>query len=153
MLFNFPDSIWIMALGQALHGVVDPFILVPSLPEMIDSVIDKYPDDEILVNDLSSAIFNCFLGIGQISGPLYGSLMTEYFNFRLTSDYVAILCLFFAVVYFTFCRGPAAFVESKCTNYGEPHHFGNLMTTSLNHSRLMSNHSNPMETRWKHATT
>lgn len=63
-LFGFPDSLWVMVLGQALHGLIDPFILVPTLPEMIDSVIYKYPDDEVLVNDLSSAIFNCFLGIG-----------------------------------------------------------------------------------------
>jgi hypothetical protein len=60
----FPNSIWIMGVGQALHGLIDPFLLVPSLPEMIDSVIDKYPHDEHLVNDLSSGVFNCFLGIG-----------------------------------------------------------------------------------------
>lgn len=47
-----------------LHGIVDPFILIPSLPEMIDAALDKYPDHEYEVNDLSSAIFNSFLGIG-----------------------------------------------------------------------------------------
>ena len=111
---------------------------------MIDSVIEKYPDDEILVNDLSSAIFNCFLGIGQISGPLYGSFMTGYFNFRVTCDYVAVLCLVFSLIYFFFGRGPSAFSESRCTNYGERPHFGSMMTTSLNRSRLMSNASNDL---------
>ncbi len=53
-----------MAVGQALHGIVDPFLLVPSLPEMLESVIEKYPDQENTINDLSSAIFNTFLGIG-----------------------------------------------------------------------------------------
>ena len=42
-LFNFPDELWIMVLGQAAHGVVDPFILVPSLPEMIESVLPLHP--------------------------------------------------------------------------------------------------------------
>jgi hypothetical protein len=65
-----------MALGQIMHGIVDPLILVPSLPEMIDSAMIAFPDQEQKINDLSSAIFNSFLGIGQISGPLYGSLMT-----------------------------------------------------------------------------
>jgi hypothetical protein len=53
-----------MAIGQMLHGLVDPFLLIPSLPEMIDAALDKYPEDEFTVNDLSSAMFNSFLGIG-----------------------------------------------------------------------------------------
>jgi hypothetical protein len=40
----FSNSIWIMAVGQALHGLIDPFILVPSLPEMIDAAVAKHPD-------------------------------------------------------------------------------------------------------------
>ena len=48
-----------------MHGIVDPFILVPSLPEMIESVLPLYPADcEGQINDLSSGIFNMFLGIG-----------------------------------------------------------------------------------------
>lgn len=86
---------------------------------MIDSVIAFYPHDEHLVNDLSSGIFNCFLGIGQISGPIYGSLMTSAYNFRLTSDYVAFFCLGFSVLYFFAADGWNGFKYSRCTNYGE----------------------------------
>jgi len=64
-----------------LHGLVDPFILVPSLPEMIDSAIEVYPDEEYVINDLSSAIFNTFLGIGQVTAPLYSSIMTTNTSF------------------------------------------------------------------------
>ena len=53
-----------MLLGQALHGIIDPFLVIPCLPEMTESVIDMYPDQEMRVNDLSSALFNSFLGIG-----------------------------------------------------------------------------------------
>ena len=143
-LFGFSDSLLIMAIGQALHGLVDPFLLVPSLPEMIESVIHKYPDDEFLINDLSSGIFNCFLGIGQISGPLYGSLMTEHAGFRLTADYVAFILLGFSVIYFFFGSGWSAFRDSRWTNYGEPLHFGGNMfvcTPGLNRSRIIENQS------------
>ena len=97
-----------------LHGIVDPFILIPSLPEMIDAALDKYPDHEYEVNDLSSAIFNSFLGIGQICGPLYGSQMTSAFNFRLTCDYVSAFCFVFAFVYLFVAQGIKAFRESTC---------------------------------------
>lgn len=53
-----------MGIGQALHGLIDPFILVPSLPEMIDAAMIYYPNNENEINDLSSGVFNCFLGIG-----------------------------------------------------------------------------------------
>lgn len=94
------------------------------------------------MNDLSSAIFNCFLGLGQISGPIYGSLMTEYFNFRLACDYISIICLIFAAIYFIFAKGWSSFAESRCTNYGEHIKFGTSMILSpLNRSRIYSTHS------------
>lgn len=43
-IFDFPDTIWMMAIGQIFHGVLDPFILVPSLPEMIESVLPLYDE-------------------------------------------------------------------------------------------------------------
>lgn len=53
-----------MIIGQAAHGLVDPFMLVPSLPEMIESVIPLFPGKETQVNDLSAGLFNTFLGLG-----------------------------------------------------------------------------------------
>mmetsp|Transcript_44521 Transcript_44521/g.32628 ORF Transcript_44521/g.32628 Transcript_44521/m.32628 type:complete len:82 (+) Transcript_44521:923-1168(+) len=63
-VFGLPDSLLIMAIGQALSGLLDPIILVPTLPEMIDSASDKYPGMELKINDMSAATFNSFLGIG-----------------------------------------------------------------------------------------
>lgn len=63
-IFSFPDNIWMAVMGQVAHGVVDPFILIPSLPEMIDAVSPLYPGQEEQINDLSSGLFNMFLGIG-----------------------------------------------------------------------------------------
>jgi hypothetical protein len=76
-MFSLPDNIYVMVLGQAIRGLVDPFTLVPSLPEMIESAMCYYPASaETEINDISSGMFNMFLGIGQIIGPLYGSLVT-----------------------------------------------------------------------------
>lgn len=87
---------------------------------MIDAAIEKYPDQEYLINDLSSGIFNSFLGFGQIIGPLYGSLMTSKYGFRLACDYLAIFCLCFSFIYFTMGDGIGAFKESRCKDEGMP---------------------------------
>ena len=64
-IFSFPDTVTYLILGQCFKGLVEPFILIPSLPEMIESVINEYPEDcENQLNDLISGMFNMFLGFG-----------------------------------------------------------------------------------------
>lgn len=112
-LFNFHDSVWMAVVGQIAHGIVDPFILVPSLPEMIESVIPHYPGQEETINDLSSGLFNMFLGIGQVIGPLFGAIVTDMYGYKQCADTVAILSLLFAVLYYIFAEGKDALVTSR----------------------------------------
>ena len=72
-MFNFPDRLWMTVIGQIGHGIIDPFVLVPSLSEMVDVGIQIYPNMDEKVNDISAGIFNMFLGFGQILGALYGT--------------------------------------------------------------------------------
>lgn len=95
-----------------MHGIFDPYMLVPSLPEMIKAGMKRFPEQEALVNDLSSGIFNCFLGLGQISGPLFGAYMELNYGFRLTCDGVGFLSLAIAVLYFFFASGVGAVKET-----------------------------------------
>ena len=130
----------IMAVGQFLIGVVNPFLLVPSLPEMIESALIRFPDQESQVNDLSSGIFNSFLGLGQISGPIYGSLVTSSVGFRLCTDYVAFACLAFAFVYFVFGQGLDAFTKKRIIDREEDLSLeSTILVTALNRSALISN--------------
>lgn len=103
-----------MIVGQIIRGFTEPYVIVPTLPEMIDVAMDKYPEDEIAVNDLSSGVFNSFLGIGQVCGPLFGALMTERFGFRVTTDAIGFATLAFALVYFICGDGYHGFKQSKC---------------------------------------
>lgn len=86
--------------------------MIPILPEMLDSVTPLYPKQEERVNDLSSGIFNSFLGIGLISGPIYGSLMASATSFQYTCDSVSFICLGFALSYFVLGDGYSAFKNS-----------------------------------------
>ena len=72
---------------------------------MIESALPLYPTQVAEVNDLASGLFNTFLGIGQVLGPLFGSLMTKYFGYRYCCDVVALICLVYAVAYYIICDG------------------------------------------------
>jgi hypothetical protein len=39
---HLPNSLNVMMAGQALRGVIDPFLFIPVLPEMIASVTPYY---------------------------------------------------------------------------------------------------------------
>ena len=84
---------------------------------MIESVLPHYPESaDHQINDLSSGIFNMFLGIGQVIGPLYGSFVTSHYGFRYCSDFVSVICLVFAITYYMFGEGAKAFQGSFWIN-------------------------------------
>lgn len=98
-----------MALGQLLLGVAAAFLVVSSLPEMIDCVQDKYPQHVEQVIDISSGIYTTSIGIAMLTAPLFGSYMTELMGFRYTCDCLAIFCLFYSILYFVVCDGKNSF--------------------------------------------
>lgn len=63
-IFAFPNTLLFMAIGQALAGIITPSLMIPGLPEMVESAMPRFPGQERRVNDLSSGIFNAFLGFG-----------------------------------------------------------------------------------------
>jgi MFS family permease len=129
-----------MIIGQIGHGLVDPFLLIPALPEMIDVAMEKFPHDEYLVNDLSSGIFNACISMGQLAGPIYGALMSEFTNFRLCCDYAAITMVVFALIYFIFGHGWSSFRDSKCEHVEAAHKLNFSIfvdiPTAMNKTRL-----------------
>lgn len=117
-LFDFPNTLPMLILGQALRGVVDPFILIPSLPEMIESVLPHYPEElGPAINDLASGMFNMFLGLGQVMGPILGTYLCDAFGFRMCCDVVALVCLAYSLLYYVICDGTEALASSSWENF------------------------------------
>ena len=54
-----------------------------------------------------------FLGIGQVAGPLFGSICNKHLGFRMTCDLVAIMSLLFSMSYYVFADGAKAFKKSQ----------------------------------------
>ena len=117
-LLNYPDSLALMCVGQALVGMAFGAMYIPTLPEMVESAGARFPGQEREVNNMSAGIFQSFLGMGFLIAPLYGSILHQLIGFRLLEDITATLNLAMAVIYFALGGGVAAF-KSTYRNFSE----------------------------------
>jgi MFS family permease len=86
-LLNLPaDSLTMMIVGQAMLGVFGAMMVVPSLPEMIDSLKQKYPGLEKEASVKASGLYNSLLATGQVLGPIFATNSVELVGFRLSCD-------------------------------------------------------------------
>ena len=109
---DFSDSLIVMALGQAMFGVAYAFILVPSLPEMLESATKCFPLQEQEVNYLCSGIFSALLGLSQVIGPIVGASSDEAIGFRHTMALLAALNFVYTSAYLIFGSGITSFYET-----------------------------------------
>jgi len=63
-LLGLDDSLLSMAIGTGFIAFMNAYMIIPSLPEMVESMVPLYPGQERRVNDLASGVFNSMLGIG-----------------------------------------------------------------------------------------
>ena len=85
---------------------------------MVESAAARYPGQEREVNNMSSGIFQSFLGTGFLIAPLYGSILNQFIGFRLTEDITACLNLALAIAYFA-CAGGASAFQNTYRNFKE----------------------------------
>jgi MFS family permease len=100
-----PDRIEIMCIGQLAIGALGLFLMVPAIPEMINAAGKLYPHKIIEITDISAGVFNCFLGTGQVIGPIIGSTLTALTDFRTCSDIIGMIWMGYFAIYFIFGNG------------------------------------------------
>lgn len=84
-ILGFSESLSLMITGLVLTACFLAPLAIPALPEMVAATEAKFPKiDNITANNLNSALFNTFLGLGQIFGPLFGATSYAKLNFRIT---------------------------------------------------------------------
>ena len=104
-VFGLPNWFPLIIASQVLNGIFAPMMIIPCIPEMIDAVSPLYPKQMTSqIKDQSLGVFNSFLGVGQIFGPIFSSFMTIYMNFRYCCDCVGIACPIIALIYWYITR-------------------------------------------------
>ena len=78
-----------------------------------------YPDADLEhANNLLSGLFNCWFGIGQALGPLFGSVIYQTIGFRALCDITAGISVAVSILYFIFGEGCQA-ISQTCKNFSE----------------------------------
>ena len=95
-----------MFLGLTLTGLSAGLVTIPVLPEMLESVesdkelADKF--DLAGMESLISGLFIFFQSIGEASGPVVSSYLTDKYGFTTSQEvYTAYLTIFFIAYFFT----------------------------------------------------
>ena len=103
-MFRIRDSPKIVFSGLCLLGLSASAITIPVLPEMLDSIVQKWPQLENTkeLNDVSAGYFNGSLGIGEALGPAIASLLVASMGFRSSCDVLAMTILVYTLLFFLF---------------------------------------------------
>lgn len=76
-VLGMTPNLTIMGIGMALIGTFNPPLIVGGMPEMVNTIIEKYPNQKDHVNNLVPAVFNGMLGMGQLLAPTYGATVNS----------------------------------------------------------------------------
>ncbi|CAI2369700.1 unnamed protein product [Moneuplotes crassus] len=98
-----PNSLIIMAIGQAVIGAITIFCIIGALTIMIQDSETAFPAHKAYVNYLSSGVFNFSLQFGQTLAPIYGSYMTEMIGLRNVCTTVGVLMIAYGCIFYIFC--------------------------------------------------
>ena len=90
-----------MIAGICVLGVSVSLIFVPLLSEIIEAVMEKENlDENPVLNDKASAVFNAAYAFGCITAPIIGGFINDAVGFRHTCDIFAIISASVAVLFF-----------------------------------------------------
>jgi len=84
LVFHFPNSALLMAIGQGFQGLGSGLLNIPGLPQMRIQANLAFPQREQEINDYCSGLFNSFYAVGQVIGPIFGSYFAFYHGYRYT---------------------------------------------------------------------
>lgn len=95
-----PQCLLSIIFGLALLGASGATINVPCLMEL--GRILKENDstlDEFTANDISSAMYNFGVNIGDFTGPVFGGAISEKYGFKYSCLYMSFIGIAYAVIF------------------------------------------------------
>ena len=108
--FYTENSLAVMLTGLILQGAFQGPLVILNMPEMIVATELEFPETDMdRANNLLSAIFCTWYGVGQALGPILGSIIYELLGWHVMCDFVGSFCLVFAMCYLIFAEGCEAF--------------------------------------------
>jgi len=77
------------------------------MPLLNEILLTMYPKEVEKVGNISSALFNIAISLGEFIGPLAGGFMTNKFGYTSGSSYTGFALIGLGLLYtFVFCEKP-----------------------------------------------
>lgn len=118
-----PQSIISIIIGLSFLGWCGAMICVPCLMEF-ERVLKKKDDklDPATINDISSAIFNFSVNIGDFCGPVFGGMISESYGFKWSNISLSILTIIYSVIF------GSVYFKSMYTEFMNGNNVGDITT-------------------------
>ena len=100
-----PKSVIFVIAGLGLIGGGSAPIFIPGFVSLNKSIKQISPEiDKLSANDISSAINNITIAIGDFSGPIIGGYFSTYFGFKNSCLIVSTIIFLYSILYFIYFR-------------------------------------------------
>jgi len=104
-VFQLPNKLYIIPVGQIFAGSGLCFILIPIIPAMLKCHERNIPQNETSLQELKDKICgveNSFVGLGSVIGPFLSGSLTQALGFRQMCDVIATISIGVSIFFFLF---------------------------------------------------
>ena len=98
-----PQSIILIIFGFLINGIGSAPVFIPGLV-LLSKNIRKNDStiDEFTANDISSAINNLTIDIGEFLGPIVGGFLTSRYNFKVCCYIIFVISISYSFIFFLY---------------------------------------------------
>ena len=98
-----PKSIISIFIGFLISGLGPGPIFIPGLVALSKNILKIDSNiDELTANDISSALYNLTVSIGDFSGPIIGGLLTTKFDFNYCCFIIFLIGIFYLFIFIVY---------------------------------------------------
>ena len=111
-----PKNIIFIIFGFLLNGIGSAPVFIPGLVLLSKNIRKKDPStDELTANDISSAINNLTIDIGEFLGPIVGGFFTSRYDFKFCCFIIFIISISYSGIFFVYFY---SYIKEDIINYG-----------------------------------
>jgi len=122
-LIDLPDKVYLVSIGMCVIGLNMSLAFIPPVPEVLDIITTHYkvidgvdPDLDGLMNDSVATLYNLFLSVPGLVGPIVGGAFYDLVGYERTMDINMFVYFLLVIIYFFFNSGFTLFKDFKEMN-------------------------------------
>ena len=110
-----PENIIFIIFGFLLNGTGSAPVFIPGLVLLSKNIRKVDPTiDELMANDISSAINNLTIDIGEFLGPIVGGFFTSRYDFKFCCFIIFVISICYSAIFFVYFY---SYIKEDINNY------------------------------------